>query len=159
MASTSKTKNLGLSLWAVTDRPERADFRGDNEKLEEKVGGHLLNAIIHLTSAERDNVFHRFRVYFYTGTGAETLTRNMAYPYDAVVVFAVDQPHRSEGADGKTHYYADYYITDGTNTAGGNGVSLSAQFFYPKNIDTGEKVYHLNESGVQYCALFASRVK
>lgn len=69
MASSGKTKKLGLSLWEAGDKPERLDFRQDNERLEELVAAHVFDASQHLTSWEKTWVKKPFYIYEYSGTG------------------------------------------------------------------------------------------
>ena len=46
MAATYHTTHLGLSLWAQTDCPQWVDFLKDNQKLDQKVGGHIYGCSI-----------------------------------------------------------------------------------------------------------------
>ena len=67
MAASEKTAVLGLSLWAGTDKPRRADFVSDNTALETLVGGHLGDSDLHLDETRRTRLDEPFTVRTYTG--------------------------------------------------------------------------------------------
>lgn len=77
MASSGKTEKLGLSLWEPGDKPERLDFRQDNQRLEELVAPHVFDVSQHLTAAEKQWVHKPFFISEYYGTGRPT--RKIAY--------------------------------------------------------------------------------
>lgn len=89
MAASEKTEVLGLSLWAGTDKPRRADFVADNSALETLVGGHLQNADLHLDDARRARVDTPVEVRTYTGTGAVSRSLVFDFSPSAAIVFAI----------------------------------------------------------------------
>ena len=88
MASSGKSKFLGLSLWEETDRPERLDFRQDNEKLEEILSGHLYDSFIHLTQDQKRFVNDPFAIGMYTGNGEPIRTFSYPFPPKLLLIFA-----------------------------------------------------------------------
>lgn len=92
MASSGKTSKLGLSLWEETDKPERLDFRQDNEKVESVVGGHIADYMLHLTSTEKAFVRQPVSVTTYQGNGAAARTFNFDFRPDLILVYAQNSP-------------------------------------------------------------------
>ncbi len=95
MASSAKSEKLGLSLWEPEDAPRREDFRQDNEKLEELVGGHLENAALHLTATEKSYLKRPAYMTYYTGNGSSsrnfTVYSGFKNP-NLVAVYAYQKP-------------------------------------------------------------------
>ncbi|MGN0478871.1 MAG: hypothetical protein ACI4GO_05525 [Hominenteromicrobium sp.] len=152
MAASEKTPVLGLSLWAGTDKPRRADFVADHTALETVVGGHLNDGDRHLDEERRARLDAPIEVRTYTGTGAQT--RSLVFPFSpsAVVVFAVGKG-ASVCTDGCTKHYAGF-------SAGGQhslGVELSTvQVSVSQSQtepDAGGSMAALNEAGVTYAIL------
>ena len=91
MAASEKTAVLGLSLWAGTDKPRRADFVSDNTALETLVGGHLGDGDLHLDETRRTRLDEPFTVRTYTGNGAESRRHLLNFSPRAVLVFAAGE--------------------------------------------------------------------
>lgn len=87
MASTSYTKNLGLCAWQSTDRPKRIDFVNDNSIIDEKLGEHLNNTYIHVTTEEKDKFSNPYTVFTYAGDGAASRTFALSDSYTFAIVF------------------------------------------------------------------------
>lgn len=87
MASTSYTENLGLCAWQATDRPKRVDFVNDNSIIDEKLGGHLKNTYIHVTSEEKEKLNNPYTVFTYAGDGAASKTFALSDTYTFAIVF------------------------------------------------------------------------
>ncbi len=158
MASSGKSKQLGLSLWEAADRPERLDFLQDNQNLEATVGGHLANSLLHLTTGEKAFVKNPYRLYQYTGTGGNSLTLSgLAAVPKMVVVFCSEYPPCMPREDGKVDVYWDYWVksnTDERGYCGGGGVVLTSWnslYFY--NVSGERLVRNLNQKGLHYNAL------
>lgn len=156
MASSGKTEKLGLSLWEAEDRPQRTDFREDNEKLEELVGGHLTNTAMHLTTNEKNFVRSPFAIMSYTGDG--TKSRTFSYPSfrspRLMLVFAKKAPPMKV-VDGK----ACVYFAVGNSTLGASsGLTINFSNWLvsqqPVNENTAGYRYCLNESGREYGVVF-----
>ena len=149
MAASEKTAVLGLSLWAGTDKPRRADFVADNTALETLVGGHLNDGDLHLDDTRRARIDTPVEVRTYTGTG--TASRSLVFSYEpqAVIVFAVGK--------GPAEYNGTYTKAYAGFSAGGQhslGVALSTVQVQVEQgqtePDAGGSMAALNESGVTY---------
>lgn len=87
MAATNHTKNLNLSLWDETDKPERLDFVNDNNKIESAVSEHTLDTDIHITAELKDKLKTPFVTASYTGTGSTQRTIDFTFEPTLVIVF------------------------------------------------------------------------
>lgn len=163
MASSGKTEKLGLSLWESTDRPEYADFRQDNEKLEQLVGGHLADVNTHVTAEEKNYLKLPYKIMHYQGTGQTSRTAAI-FPkevtYKAVFIMCSDRPPCLLGEDGKINLYWDYWYNSNQYakaTMGMNGVKISGKEFtvYSKpSLSHSDVTYHLNDRDKWYLAIF-----
>lgn len=152
MAASEKTEVLGLSLWAGTDKPRRADFVADNTALETLVGGHLNDAELHLDDTRRARLDAPVEVRTYTGTGTASRSLVFSFQPKAVIVFAVGKgPAEYSGTH--TKQYAGF-------SAGGQhslGVVLSTVQVQVAQDQTepeiGGSMAALNESGVTYAMI------
>ena len=92
MASYNKSPNLVLNNWAGSDRPQRADFNSDNSIIDTRLGGHIKDASIHVTAAEKGkwNSPTEFSMYF--GTNADSREIKLGYQPTAVFVYPQDMP-------------------------------------------------------------------
>lgn len=149
MATSEKTEVLGLSLWAGTDKPRRADFVADNKALEELVGGHLKDESVHLTAARIQKLETPWEVRAYTGTGAAQRSTIFGFSPSMVIVFPVDHG-MFETSGGCTKQYAG--IATAAN-GGSQGVSINMIQVVVKQDQTAPSsgcMAALNESGVNY---------
>ena len=154
MSSSYKTPNLGLNSWIGTDKPKRSDFNADNEILDETLGAHLADAVVHLTAAERSK-WNRGALTFgsYTGNGEVSAVIPLGFYPTLVVVFPADQP------------FAYYNAVDSSNEILGGlamrtghtlGISLTENGFSVLNVQTvpmDGKSSRLNQSGQTYLYL------
>ncbi len=152
MASTSKTTNLGLSLWEAADMPERLDFRQDNEQLETLVGTHINNMNMHLTATEKNLVQSPYEVYTYTGDGIEQRDIYLTGTPKLVLAFAVGKPAVQQDSS-----YTKVYFSIAQNTSASAGISVSGkrvrvtQQTEATAAATGDGMrLCMNESGVSY---------
>ncbi len=106
MASSSKTPNLGLSLWEASDMPERLDFRQDNEKLESLVGSHINNANMHLTASEKALVQSPYEIRTFTGNGMGQQDMYLTDNPKLVLVFAAGKPAAQRDGSYTKVYFA-----------------------------------------------------
>lgn len=111
MASSGKSEKLGLSLWEASDRPERLDFRQDNEQLEQLLGGHLADASLHLTPEQKNYLQAPYALYTYAGTGLEQAVRFTPCDAKAVLVMCYDAPPVVPRSDGRFDVYWDFWAT------------------------------------------------
>lgn len=87
MAATSYTPNLGLCQWEPADRPKRIDFVNDNSIIDTKLGEHLANKGMHLTTQEKEKFNSPYRVITYAGDGASSKTISLDISYTFAIVF------------------------------------------------------------------------
>ncbi|MBQ4129706.1 MAG: hypothetical protein IJD68_08075 [Ruminococcus sp.] len=87
MAATSYTENLNLCAWQSSDRPKRIDFVNDNNIIDEKLGGHILNSSIHVSAQEKQRYENPYTVFSYAGDGAGTKTFELENSYRFAIVF------------------------------------------------------------------------
>lgn len=158
MASSKKTSKLGLNLWAETDKPERADFVSDNQKLEELVGAHIQASSMHLTTTEKQLVNDANRIFIYSGDGNSTKVYNLPFIPRTVLVFALTKINGVIEDNLQSVFQAriiGVYPTPGI-TISENKLTMSQQTVsQAQNTGTGYR-FRLNEKGCSYC-IFATR--
>ncbi len=88
MSSNYKTPKLALNLWDGSDKPKRADFNYDNETLDQTVGGHIEDAVIHVTAEEREKWNAPFRLGTYQGDGANTRVIKLDFTPTFLIIYA-----------------------------------------------------------------------
>lgn len=161
MASSKKTDKLGLSLWDSTDRPERMDFVKDNEILEQKLGEHLANALVHIDPGKADFLNHPFAITTFVGNG---FTNQRMYAEELprlIVLMCANQPPVVPRSDGKLDVYWDFlYATNPTYTTkyslGGLDFNVKERRWaaYSSLSPTNSNlVMHMNDSGLKYVGL------
>lgn len=155
MASSKKTGRLGLNLWTETDKPERADFVSDNQKLEELVGVHVNSSSLHLTAAEKTLIQKPLNYFIYTGDGNASKTYYMTFAPTFVCVFATGKPQGVYEDD----LYGVFsgmqlgpYKTAGVSVNGANIVISQQTAAQAREAGTGYRL-RLNEKGVAYCII------
>lgn len=164
MASSEKSERLGLSLWEPTDRPERLDFRQDNEILETALGDHLESALKHITADDREFLDRPFSYLYYTGTGASSTSRKIYFSPRAMFVFCLDCPPVVPRSDGKLDIYWDLWFNHSNSsipkdlglggiaiTSTGGGINVAR---YNKTCAKDSNyILHLNDSSKRYLVL------
>ena len=149
MAASKKTAVLGLSLWAGTDKPRRADFVADNEALEEAVGGHLQDTSVHLTADRVQKIDTPWEVRPYAGNGSATRTMLFSFEPSMVMVFPVGRG-MYEHSGGCTKQYGGMAVpTNGSSL----GLSISTIQVAVKQDQTPPAsgcMAALNEKNVNY---------
>lgn len=163
MASSGKSEKLGLSLWEAGDRPERLDFRQDNEKLEETVGGHLADTALHLSQTEKSFLGAPYWKFVYIGNGKEKLTAHafskLPLP-GLILVLANGRPPTMPGENGKVDAYWDFYSyyfnKYPEHYLGGGGITMNIENHDVSfaNVEGDVMNVKLNEKGVYYIAYF-----
>lgn len=150
MASSGKTEKLGLSLWEAGDRPQRLDFRQDNELLESLVGSHIADKNLHLTAAEKKFAHNGVYTAYYTGTGAETLKlaydNAMTMPRLVIILPQAGAPVTI--ADGKLSIY---FALGCYKYGGTKGLTVEQKTFSLKQ--DPENGCCLNERGKRYAII------
>ena len=66
---TSNNAGVKLNNWLGTDKPMRSDFTEDNLILDSVIGGHLQDAVSHLSAADREKFDSPYLLDSYAGTG------------------------------------------------------------------------------------------
>ncbi len=102
MASTSYTENLGLCSWSASDKPKRIDFVNDNNKIDTKLGGHIIDKSIHVTPQEKEIFSTPYKVLTYAGDGAASRTLPIDDEYTFAFVFQKSYPPTEVDSDGNT---------------------------------------------------------
>lgn len=156
MAATNHSQHLGLSLWEQTDRPEWADFLQDNQKLEEKAGGHIQNAALHLTAEEKQFLSQRTKLLTYAGTGSGAASLKLPFLPRKLTVSAQGKPAMAPREDGGWDVFSEIWLQgEESATYGTGGIQIAAETltaqFSQEAFAEGSGLYHsLNQSGVTY---------
>lgn len=155
MAATNHSKNLGLSLWEKTDRPEWADFLQDNQKLEQLAGGHIANNGLHLTASEKQFLAQRAAVLTYTGNGTGSVNVTLPFLPRKLTVLAQGKPPMAPRTDGGWDVFFEQWVSGEKTSYSTGGIAVVADTLTATMTEgafAGEKsVYHaLNRSGVTY---------
>lgn len=149
MAASEKTAVLGLSRWKGTDKPRREDFVSDNDALEEKVGGHMRDAALHLNTERAARLDTPFEVRTYTGNGAAQRAVMFSFAPRMAAAFALGKA-TSVAESGYTKQYAAL----ATAEHAGGGLKLNSIQVLPQQDQSapgaGGTMFALNESGVEY---------
>jgi hypothetical protein len=151
MASSNYTTNLGLCDWAATDRPKRADFVSDNGIIDSVLGGHVNNAAIHMSAAEKTKALEPFDIRVYSGDGTSTRTITAGFRPSFAVVFKRDNP--PVVYDSGVNVVNSAYSIYGSGSSSGlsivsNGISVRQQ----ATASDGMRI-SLNETDCQYIAV------
>lgn len=155
MAVSRKSSRLGLSIWSETDKPERADFVSDNEKLEELVGTHVNSNSLHLTTTEKELIKKPFNSYVYSGDGKSTKTYYLPFAPTFVFVFATGKPqgvYESELYSVFSAMQLGNYKMAGISLKGTEVTMQQQTVTQAKDSGTGYRL-RLNESGLAYCII------
>ncbi len=151
MASSSFTSNLGLCNWAADDRPKRADFVSDNQIIDTALGGHIADAGIHLTQAEKEKALVPYISMVYAGNGEDNRAVITSFAPKFVMVFKRYSGFTSyENGITVIHAGAAAYGNGGTE-----GVSINSSGFTVRQQNTavnGRRI-SLNENDCQYMAV------
>lgn len=150
MSATNKTTNLGLNSWLSTDRPKRVDFVEDNTIIDEKLGGHILNASLHLSTQDREKLNSIVYTTSYSGTGAQSRNFSFTFTPSFVIVFKRFDSFNSYVASGSyTKINGAFFSTKETTDDCG---SLSGTTLTVKQSTSASDglFYNLNEQYGQY---------
>ena len=89
MPTSNKTPALSLNNWLGTDKPMRSDFTEDNLILDSVIGGHLQDAVSHLSAADREKFDSPYLLDSYAGTG--DAEQHFTLPFTPKFVFVFYQ--------------------------------------------------------------------
>ena len=152
MPTNQKTPRLGLNNWVETDKPMRVDFTSDNLLLDEALGAHLEDTVLHLTGEDREVLANPAKSLRYSGNGAEKATVTLPFAASAALVFAAGKPLvEFDAQTGRTICNAAVVSQDYS----GGGISLMNRNLVVKQKQEGEVLYNLNEGNTSYgCIAF-----
>ena len=139
MPSSNKTSNLRLNQWIETDKPTRSDFVSDNNIIDTQLGGHLLNAALHLTALEKERVSSPYYFRGIQGSGTSSRTVSFDFEPSLVICFAQDMAAA-----------AGYFGFAVSGVGGTAGCSLFENTLTLLQGNVNSQVCNLNQSGVQY---------
>lgn len=151
MASSNYTTNLGLCNWAATDRPKRADFVSDNGIIDSVLGGHVNNAAIHMSAAEKAQALAPFDVSIYSGNGESSRTIAADFRPSFAVVYKKDSPPVAY-ENGAVIVNSAYSVYGSGSSAGLSIVSSGVTVQQQATASDGVRL-SLNEQGCQYVAV------
>lgn len=92
MPTSNKTTNLKLNSWLSTDKPKREDFVNDNNIIDEILGAHIANSVMHLSASDRENLKDIFYFDVFDGTGAATYAVTLDIAPKLVFVYLRSNP-------------------------------------------------------------------
>lgn len=150
MASSNFTARLGLSNWSGDDSPKRADFVSDNNIIDEKLGTHLSNTSIHMTSAEKTKALNPSETLVYAGTGEESRTISGATSQPKFAVVYKKHVPMAELKDGVLTVNFAFGSYSGGSTP---GLSVTSTGIIVKKETADGVTVDLNEEGAQYAAV------
>lgn len=148
MASSGSTKHLNLNQWQGSDKPKMEDFNSDNQKIDQQLGLHLMDAQVHLNETQRQDWNRAVPVIgTYTGDGKNTQKIELGFRPSFGIVFAVNEPPmRISGNTGIL--YSAMMGPDGTSA----GLCLEDDGFlaiYIPNL-MDDRITHLNFKDTVY---------
>ena len=128
MSSTNKTSFLGLSSWIGSDKPQRADFNADNEKIDEFASEHTADLQSHLSQTDREKFDMPYfcGVYFGNGEENQTIVTNCPFEPAFGFVYCISSPPQQTDFDNKSSYsYMAFTAPRGSSS----GIYLSGSNF------------------------------
>ena len=151
MASSNYTTNLGLCNWAASDHPKRADFVSDNGIIDSVLGGHVNNAAIHMSAAEKAQALAPFDVRVYSGSGEASRTISAGFRPSFAIVYKKDSPPVAYD-NGTTVVNSAYCLYGSGSSAGLSIVSSGISVQQQAAAVSGVRI-SLNEADCQYVAV------
>ncbi len=92
MPTSNKTTKLNLNSWLSTDKPKREDFVSDNNIIDNILGSHIANEIMHLSTSDRESLANPFYFDILVGTGASSYTHTLDITPKFVLVYLKNKP-------------------------------------------------------------------
>ncbi|MCR5206852.1 MAG: hypothetical protein K6C14_00055 [Eubacterium sp.] len=158
MSSTNKTYHLRLNRWIGSDVPQMSDFNDDNVIIDNAVGTHIANSLIHITDEERNkwnNGYYMF-MYYGNGSGNRDITVESGFEPTWGIVFAMNLVASVTDFDNASDYN---YFAIVTKSGSMTGASLSGNTLSVQQSAVrvhGDEYKNFNEVGVTYvCIMFA----
>lgn len=151
MPSSQKTPKLALNKWSGTDIPKMADYNNDNQILDTTLGGHLGDAVLHLSGAERALWNAPFVIGTYAGNDAASRTVTLGFAPKFGVIYPVNGSVFEYDADA----YIGLSLMGFLSTSGSShGVTRQTTGFsvLQQNPPIARPtIANLNRAGVTYC--------
>jgi len=151
MASSNYTTNLHLNAWAAGDRPKRADFVSDNNIIDNRLGGHILDDDIHLSAAQQDKLNTPFTVSIYSGNGSAERTIQLGFTPQLAIVFKRGVIPAGWFDNKNTANFA--IATNGYGFSTGVSITTSGVIVRQIAQNADGICVSLNESGAQYTVI------
>jgi len=148
MPSTNKTPTLRLNQWLETDKPTRADFVADNSIVDTVIGGHIMDAMIHLTSDEKTRVSTPFEFRVVQGTDTAERAISLGYRPKIVIYYAFEYPP-VEIVSGKSVINFGFAV-QGYGGSGGCVLAETELIVNQASPSGAGYVFNLNNSDYQY---------
>lgn len=153
---TSHKTDLGLNAWIGSDKPMRADFVSDNQRLDSLLSDHFSDLTAHLSDNDRIQLSQGIVIGTYRGDGSAVRTVALPFVPRAAVVFRV-RASVVERAYGKSYYLNNYAVALAGYAAAGAQLSQSTLTVYQFDgePDPESMADNLNKNGAVYAyALF-----
>lgn len=150
MPTSNKTPELNLNNWLGTDKPMRSDFTEDNLILDSVIGGHLQDAVAHLSTADREKFDAPYLIDSYAGNGEAETSFILPFVPKFVFVFYQTRAFSEYVADGDYTLCNAGFASPGLCTA---AVSLQGNKLTVKQTTgevTGKLFHNLNLRNGQY---------
>lgn len=119
MSSSKKTSNLKLNQWLETDIPERMDFVSDNDIIDKKIGKHVTDQNIHVTSFEKEQWNQFYYKFSYIGDDESTKTIETGCPFDptwGIIMATTLPPSVVDIANNSNYNYFGIFTDTGSNS-------------------------------------------
>ena len=137
MSSSSKTTNLELNKWALSDKPKCEDFNADNEKIDSVLGNHRSNSIIHVTAEDKALWNAPFVTGTFAGNNRAEIEINLGFKPKLVIVYPNSAPPML-----LNNSVYRFYAGMATASASGYGLTVTS---------TGFKITHMTSADVYGC--------
>lgn len=156
MSSSKKTTNLKLNQWLETDIPERKDFVSDNEIIDKKIGRHLTDTELHVTSSEKEQWNQFYYKFSFIGDDVSPKTIETECPFIptwGIIMANTLPPSVVDTASDSNYNYFGIFTNTGSNAGlsivGGNNLRV-----YQSSSPVQRSEYrNYNQAGVVYTVI------
>jgi hypothetical protein len=154
MPTNNKTPNLNLNAWLGTDKPMRIDFVEDNQKIDNIVGSHINNSLLHLTTAQILKINEPFVIEDFGGTGSAEYNISLPFTPSLVIIYMRGKPFvkydSTNGYNLVNAAIAGTYMGVSVNSAGITLNGSTIKFYQTQTSAVDGVFLNLNKSGGQY---------
>lgn len=153
MSATNRTSHLGLCSWLSSDRPQRADFNSDNQKIDRFAATHSADMRCHLSDEDREKLEQPYYFGVYYGNSQPSRTIETGCPFNPTfgIVFTASTPPSITRFDTQSNYN---YFAFLSVRGGSTGASLSGsniKVIQSPTAETYNEFASLNSTGKTYC--------